>query len=149
MLCKRIVAWSMFSGNSACMCAYMRKCKEKVNISIVQFHEIEPAMCRSQYTHCQYICLQAPRASAVATSVLNGKSLALRSSLRSSSSFGGEGDSPSHESDDAEVGSSHARKWQLVMLQRVHRHLLINASCRWSPLMVEPQRQSVEWNTAI
>ena len=52
------------------------------------------------------------QASAVATSVLYGKSLALRSSLRSSSSFGGEGDSPSHESDDTEFGSAHAHKRQ-------------------------------------
>ena len=52
------------------------------------------------------------QASAVATSVLYGKSLALRSSLRSSSSFGREGDIPSHESDNTEFGSSHAFKQQ-------------------------------------
>ena len=47
--------------------------------------------------------------SAVARSVLYGKALRSRGS---SSSFGGEGDSPFHESDDAEFGSSHAHKQQ-------------------------------------
>ena len=47
--------------------------------------------------------------SAVARSVLYGKALRSRGS---SSSFGGEGDSPFHESDDAEFSSSHAHKRQ-------------------------------------
>ena len=47
--------------------------------------------------------------SAVARSVLYGKALRSRGS---SSSFGGEGDSPLHESDDAEFSSSHAHKRQ-------------------------------------
>ena len=47
--------------------------------------------------------------SAVARSVLYGKALRSRGS---SSAFGGEGDSPFQESDDAEFGSSHAHKRQ-------------------------------------
>ena len=47
--------------------------------------------------------------SAVARSVLYGKVLRSRGS---SSSFGGEGDSPLHESDDTEFSSSHAHKRQ-------------------------------------
>ena len=47
--------------------------------------------------------------SAVARSILYGKVLKSRGS---SSSFGREGDSLLHESDDAEFGSSHAHKQQ-------------------------------------
>ena len=47
--------------------------------------------------------------SAVARSVLYGMALRSRGSI---SSFGGEGDSSSHESDDAEFGPSHAHKRQ-------------------------------------
>ena len=50
--------------------------------------------------------------SAVDKSVLWGKPLALRTSVRSSSSLGGEEDSSLHESDDAEFGSTRAHKRQ-------------------------------------
>lgn len=50
--------------------------------------------------------------SAVDRSVLLGKPLALRTSVRSSSSLGGEEDSSLHESDDTELGTTRAHKRQ-------------------------------------